>query len=57
MSESGRNIFLHHNGIIEDDIYHPSKKIHPGTNAMASNNYFLVAKSQYPNLELNFNLA
>jgi hypothetical protein len=51
MSESTTNIFLNHTGVIEEDIYHSSKKIQARTNVMTSNNHFLVAKSQYPNLE------
>ena len=57
MSESTRNIFLQHMDIIEEDICHSSKKIQARTDNMTSNSQFLVAKSQYPNLELNFNLA
>ena len=45
MVESGRNIILHHIDDIKDDIYHSSKKLHPGTNKIISNYHFWVAIS------------
>jgi hypothetical protein len=57
MSESGRNIFLHHVDDTKDDICDSSKKIQPGRKDIMPSSHFLRAISVKPSPHMDINLA